>query len=137
MAPTAGKYYLVASGSNVGTFSIDASTVDTLTFTIGSESLPTSAKAKKKFTVSAKVKKVYDGLTVPVRFYITKKASNGKYKPFTSKLASSYGDDELGAYTKYSLKTSLSKKGTYRIRARFQDVAHKAIYTSNKTIKIK
>jgi hypothetical protein len=137
MAPATGTLFLVAQSSNVGTFAVDASIVDTLTFTLGSLVVPSSAKHSKTFKVSAKVRSAYNGLKVPVRFYVEKKASNGKYKPYTSKPATSASGDNMGTYSKFSCKLSLSKKGTYRIRARFKDIVHSSIYTPKQTIKIK
>jgi len=139
MAPASGVYFLEADNfftSTLSTFSVDASIVETRTFALGSLVVPASAKVKHSFTVSARLTPMYNGITTPVRFYVEKKASNGKYKSYTAKTANRLSNDS-GVYSKYSYKFKLSKKGTYKIRARFTDAAHSAVYTSRQTIKIK
>jgi hypothetical protein len=138
MAPQSGNYYLAVIGSTVQTYTISAAAVLPVAYRLTSFTVPKSKKKGAKFTVSVKVNPNYDSVFPPVKFEVQRKL-RGKWRPYSIVKGKFAGVPETWwGETKISAATKLGKKGTYRVRAVFSDVAHtRAVRTSYKTIKIK
>ena len=95
--------------------------------------VPSAAKRNKPFTVSADLVPAYSWPTAPVTFYVQRK-SGRTYKPYRSKVAL------MGAgstSTRCSASFALPK-GTFRIRAKFLDAAHrKGVTNKFKAVQVK
>ena len=79
---------------------------------VGKPSCPLSIKAKKKFTVSGSLRPRFTAgaKTVQVRAYVRKNKQWKFYKAYNATNADS------GAYSKYAVKLSISKKGKFRFK---------------------
>ncbi len=136
MAPHTDNYFVVVVGSAVGTVSVNAVTIPAVQFSLKSMSARSAVKAKKTFSVSAKITPGYNSSTSPMKFYLQRK-SGGKWKTFGASKSGKLTKDSTAAFSKFSASYKLSK-GTYRVRAGFKDAAHpKTKYNSYKTIKVK
>lgn len=139
MAPKTAMYTIYVGSSSLGTFSVEPTMTSTTKFSIGSMTAPSKTRLYKAFTVSAKLTPAYNGPTSPVRFYVQRKVS-GRWKSYGS-VAGKFST-EAKTYTKFtaSLQTHSFRMpiGTYRVRARFTDAAHKTPkYSSYKTFYVK
>jgi hypothetical protein len=137
MAPSAGVYWVNVIGvwDGAADFSLDATTVPAVRFTLGAMSAPKYPKHTAYFTASMKLYKGYNSTKSPIRLYVQRKVS-GHWKAYTSK-AAGLKTTPSNSYSTASAKFKLPK-GTFRIRARFLDAAHKtAKYNSYKTVYVK
>jgi hypothetical protein len=135
MASASGSYGMLVLGENAGDFSLELATTTPVPFRLSTFGVPKSKKRKAKITIFVRTNPRYNGFASPVRFQIERRKS-GKWRPFTSAGSSRTEDGE--DYSKFLAKVRLSKRGTYRIRAKFSDAAHEAsTFTVWKTIKIK
>jgi hypothetical protein len=135
MVSKSGTYGYFLVGQNVGDFTLEVATTTPVPFRLSTFGVPKSKKRKAKFTIFVRTNPRYNGFTSPVRFQIERRKS-GKWRPFSSVGSSRTEDDS--SYSKFLARLKLSKKGTYRIRAKFSDAAHaKSVFSSWKTIKIK
>jgi hypothetical protein len=135
MASKSGAYQFIILGQNVGDFSLEVATTTPVPFRLSGFGVPKSKKRRAKFTISVRTNPRYNGFASPVRFQIERRKS-GTWRPFTS-AGSSLAEDG-SSYSKFVARVKLSKKGTYRIRAKFSDAAHaKSGFSTWKSIKIK
>jgi hypothetical protein len=134
MAPHTGTYAFAVVGSESDNFTAVAATRTAVPFSLKAMSTPKTAKAKKNFSVSAKLAPAYNSSLSPIKFYCQKKNSKGVYKPYSSKTA---------RMTWLSLSSSKASatfklgKGKYRFRARFTDIVHPVKYNSYHTVTVK
>ncbi len=77
---------------------------------VGKPACPASVKAGKRFTVSGSLKPRFPkgAKTVTVR---AQRYANGKWRPYKSYRAT---NADSGAYSKYSVRLKITKKGKYR-----------------------
>ena len=80
---------------------------------IGKPACPQSVKAGKKFTVSGSLKPRFPKGTKTVTVKAQRYA-NGKWRPYKSYKAT---NADSGAYSKYSVRLKITKKGKYRFYA--------------------
>jgi hypothetical protein len=139
MASRKGMYNIQTTASSIGTFTISATKVAAVNYTMSNFTMPSKAKKKKSFALSVRLNPDYNGQLTPVSFYIERYVGRGKWK--SAGAATSHFDISTATYTRYSGSAKLSSKGTYRIRAKFKDAAHtkvtKATYTAYKKIVVK
>ena len=128
-------YYLWVFSSTASTVTVSTDFAPVPKYPMTKFTLPYRAKSKAKFTVSVNVTPNYGSFTSPIRFYIQKRNSAGRFKAYKYVNAGITGDNP--SFTRFGVRTSLSKRGTYRVRARFNDVNHSSKYTAWKTIRIK
>ena len=135
MAPSTGDYFVIAEADAPAPFSIDATIVPAVPFSLSSVTAPKTAKKNKSFGVACSVAPVYDGLASPIRFYAQRK-SGSTWKAYKN-VAGGLADDSSATRTPFKASFKLPK-GTYRVRARFVDAAHKtAKYSGWKSVKVK
>jgi hypothetical protein len=136
MAAAGGTYYLDVYGwKGAGTYTVDARIIPAVKFTIGSLSVPKSAKKGKKVTVSTVVTPAYNGTYSPAYFYFYR-YEGGKYKRKAMKVGGGIRNPGE-ARSKLTASYKFPKKGKWRVRAEFWDEAHSSKFTSYKYIKIK
>ncbi len=138
MASRTMAYNVYIGTSTLGTFTITPSKVAPVKFTLGSVLVSSKQKVRKSFNVSTKISPRYNGARVPVKFEVQRKVS-GRWKAYTSKTGIiAFSLTAPSTYTKVQAPFSFSKAGSYRIRARFADAAHKTPkYTSYKGFSVK
>jgi hypothetical protein len=135
MAPREGNYSFMMLADRIGDFSFEVATTTPVPYKLISFGVPKTKKRRSKFAVSVRTNPRYNGFVSPVRFQIERRIG-GKWRAFSSvggRLA-----EEGERYSRCSAKMKLSKRGTYRIRAKLADAAHpKATFTGWKTIKVR
>jgi len=132
IAPRTGDYFVVLGASSSAAFSLDATIVPAVPFSLSSVSAPRSVEKKKKFSASVTLRPDYDSVLPPIRFYFQHKVGK-KWRASSSKDPN--GLSGTTAYSTFVVKNlKISKAGVYRVRARFSDAAHPARYTKWKTI---
>lgn len=135
MAPKEGNYSFMMLADRIGDFSFEVATTTPVPYKLISFGVPKTKKRRSKFAVSVRTNPRYNGFVSPVRFQI-ERSVGGKWRAFSSvggRLA-----EEGERYSRCSANVKLSKRGTYRIRAKFADPAHpKATFTGWKTIRVK
>jgi hypothetical protein len=135
LAPVTDVYNVYVSASATGTFSVSASKITKVAYTLFGFSAPSKAKKNAKIALGVSMTPDYDGITSPIRFYIDKKKGK-KFKALTW-VAGAFSAGNA-SYSRYTGSVKLPK-GTYRVRARFTDAANSAVYYPKKykTITVK
>lgn len=124
MAPHTDDYFIAIYADTNAPFLLDGSVIAPLNYKLSNLTAPKRVKHKRAFTVSAALNGEWDSSVVPVRFEVQRKAGR-KWKAAgstTGKLAGS-----SLSFTKFSASLKITKKGSYRVRARYQDAAHPGV----------
>ena len=134
MAPTHGMFTLWVTTDTTGTIAVEPSLVGAVKYSLKSFSAPTKAKVHASIPLSVKVTPGYDGPLVPIKFVIQRRVS-GTWKSYKTVSAHFYNGDP--SFTQYKASASVSRTGTFRVRAKFDDPAPGNLrYTSYKTIAV-
>jgi hypothetical protein len=136
LAPVDGVYYFRVFGDYPGTFTLDATNTASVAYQLSAIGVPKKKVShKKSFTVSVTLRPDYDGLTLPVRFYI-ERWSGHKWRTFTHVTADKVKG--TAAYSTFYTNMRIAKKGSFRIKARFLDVANPTpTYTLPRKVTVK
>ena len=135
MAPVHGMYTLYVGTDTTGTISVLPNLVGAVKYSLQSFSAPSTVKKSKTISLSVKVAPGYDGPLSPISFVIQRRVS-GTWKSY--KTVGSHFYDGSSTFTQYKDSTSVSKTGTFRVRAKFDDPAPGNLhYTSYKTFTVK
>lgn len=136
MAADPGKYTLdVFAWKGAGDYLLDVKIVPAVKFSVGSLSVPKSAKKGRRVKVSAIVRPAYNGVYTPVYFYFYR-YEHGKYR--RKAIVDGTGIRNPGeALSKLTATYKFPKTGKWRVRAEFWDEAHYSKFTSYKYIRIK
>lgn len=136
LAPADGVYYFRVFGDHPGTFTLEATGTAKVAYGLSAISVPKkSVSHKKSFVVSVTLRPDYDGLTLPIRFYI-ERWSGHKWRTFTHVTADKVKG--TAAYSTFYTNVRIAKKGSFRIKARFLDVANPTpAYTLPKKVTVK
>ena len=147
-APAHGAYtiYVATSGTSDATTTPATFTVvptvqaappvtPAIKYSLTTFSAPSKVKKKKSFALSVKVWPGYGGSVSPVKFIFQQKVGK-KWKSVSWGTISSKVAAGTSSYTRYAGSAKLPK-GTFRVRAKFADATHSAIYTGYKTITAK
>jgi hypothetical protein len=119
MAPRTALYDLTPVGSSTETYSIEATVVPPVRFSLSSFAVPAKVKKNKAFGVSVRVYPDYDGFFPPITFEVQRKSHVfKKYKKF----GSNFMGTESDPYTVFVQKLKLPA-GTYQVRATFSDAS--------------
>ena len=137
MVPRTGAFTVAFATQSTGAYSIVTTLTAAQPYTVGSMSAPSSVRHARNFSVSARAYPAYNSVSCPIRFMIERK--KGKYfKPYSSVPGKFVAQFLSGGSSKSTATFKLSKKATYRVRARLTDVGHRsASYSSWKTVKVK
>jgi len=113
---------------NTATFTVSALPKPTLT----RPSAPSSVVHKRSFTVSGYVKpRVAAGSIVKLYLYRYESGHWKLRKTVSAKVA------DYSTYSRFSVKTSLTSKGKWRVRSYFSDATHAPSYSSYRNLTIK
>lgn len=135
MAPREGNYTFMMLADRIGDFTFEVATTTPVPYKLISFGVPKTKKRRSQFAVSVRTNPRYNGFVSPVRFQIERRTS-GKWRAFSSKGGRLAEEGER--YSRCSAKMKLTKRGTYRIRAKFADAAHpKATFTGWRTIRVR
>lgn len=131
-----GTYYLAALGEgSPGTFTLDTAFAPAVKYSLSSLTAPKTVKRNKTFKVKTTLIGEFDQFDLPVKFMIERKVGK-KFKTFGSASAHWTGGGD-GQHLPLFANIKLTKKGTYRIRARFSDAAHATKYNAWRTVTVK
>ena len=132
-----GTFTVAFVATETGPHSITTTVTAPVPFKLDNMSAPTSARHARNFSVSARLYPAYNSVASPIKFIIERK-SGKRWKSYSS-AKGTFAAQFLGGGSSKTISTfKLSKKATYRIRARFADVGHaSASYSKWKTVKIK
>lgn len=122
MAPHTGQYYALVVGSLASSFTINAVKIPAMKFALNSMVVPKSIRRYKTLTASVSIAPGYDSSVSPIRMCVQRLVS-GHWKAYTSKAAKATVGS--ATYSKFSARIKFSRRGTFRVRARFMDAAHK------------
>jgi hypothetical protein len=126
-------YTVNLTASSLGTFTVQAVTIPAQKFSLTGLSVPSKAKKNKKFGISVRLSPLYSGYHPTVVFVVERRS--GKFKPYTT-VKSVWGYTKA-TYEPFSGTVKLPK-GTFRIRAKFTDAAHKTpTYSAYKQVVVK
>jgi hypothetical protein len=137
MAPRTGSYLLAFNSETFGPYSLTATPTAPVTYKVGSIWAPHSARHARSFTVAARTFPAYNSVRSPIRFMIERKYGKRwrAYGSFAGKFPALFLS---GSSTKTTSSIKMSRKGTYRVRARLSDAAHpSARYSNWRTVKLK
>jgi hypothetical protein len=137
LAPRSQAYLLaVSSSESTGQCPVTAVLTPAQPFTLASMTAPRSVRHSRSFTVTAKTFPAYNSLRSPIKFVVERK-SGKRWKSYSSAWGRFMSEVLGGASSKSTTNLKLTKRGTYRVRARFSDSAHPAAKCSTwKTVKI-
>jgi hypothetical protein len=137
MVSRPGTFTVAFVATETGPYSVSTTVTAPVPFKLDNMSAPTSARHSRNFSVSARLYPAYNSVASPIKFIIERK-SGKKWKSYSSAKGAFVAQFLGGGSSKTTSTFKLSKKATYRIRARFADVGHaSASYSKWKTIRIK
>jgi len=137
MVPRTGAFIVAFATQSTGVYSIETTLTAAQPYTVGSMSAPSSVRHSRNFSVSARAYPAYNSVSCPIRFMIERKKGK-KYKAYSSVPGKFVAQFLSGGSSKSTATFKLSKKATYRVRARLTDVGHRSSsYSSWKTVKVK